>query len=220
MQGTYQPNLDNWTLRQGLGPEGDREQDSLHIQTHQQTGKALEEGKEWENGQSSTSQAPQVANRHQKILGLVITSRAKLSAGQGFVQRDSASWKYRRPGPPQHIENHSVPWASMGTILRVLEHNIGNAPCFCRSGVAKGWRTQESLNKLGKKDHKVAADEGSVRNEALMSTVFRKVANTRSHWVIACDANMDPSEFGMGEWVEESRAKVKSSAARKRRLLC
>ena len=37
-----------------------------------------------------------------------------------------------------------------------------------------------------------------------------RVANTRSHWITACDAGMDPSEFAKGDWVKEARAKVKA----------
>ena len=57
---------------------------------------------------------------------------------KGSCKETAQAGSTEGPGPPQHIENHSVPWASMGTIQRVLEHNIGNAPCFCRSGVAQG----------------------------------------------------------------------------------
>ena len=47
-----------------------------------------------------------------------------------------------------------------------------------------------------------------VRNEALMIAVLKRGANTRSHWIIACDANVDPTEFVGSDWVDDSRAKV------------
>ena len=49
-----------------------------------------------------------------------------------------------------------------------------------------------------------------VRNEALMSRVLKMVANARSHWIRACDANMDLTEFANGDWVNRSKAKVKA----------
>ena len=52
----------------------------------------------------------------------------------------------------------------------------------------------------------------SPRNEALMSAVLRRAADTRSHWIIACDANMDPAEFAAGDDVQESKAEVKAPA--------
>ena len=50
----------------------------------------------------------------------------------------------------------------------------------------------------------------SVRNEALMSTVLNVFANTRSHWIIACDAHMEANDFAQGHWVKEARARVKA----------
>ena len=47
---------------------------------------------------------------------------------------------------------------------------------------------------------------GIVKGEAFMSAVLRRVANIRFHWIIVCDATLDPTEFARGDWVEESRA--------------
>ena len=49
-----------------------------------------------------------------------------------------------------------------------------------------------------------------MRNEALVSRVLKMVANTRSHWIIACAANMDPTEFANRDWVNKSKTKVKA----------
>ena len=46
--------------------------------------------------------------------------------------------------------------------------------------------------------------------KALLSTVLKRAANTRGKWNIACDANMDPSEFAEGVWVMGSRAEGKA----------
>ena len=45
-----------------------------------------------------------------------------------------------------------------------------------------------------------------------MKTVSRRVANTRSHWIIACDANMEPMHFRLGEWFSEAKAHMKALA--------
>ena len=59
----------------------------------------------------------------------------------------------------------------------------------------------------------------SSRNEALMSLVLRRVADTWHHWIITCDANMEPNEFAMGDWVGELKDK-QSAGARKCPFLC
>ena len=41
----------------------------------------------------------------------------------------------------------------------------------------------------------------SSRNKALMSPVLRRVADTRHHWIITCDAHMEQNEFAMDDWV-------------------
>ena len=53
------------------------------------------------------------------------------------------------------------------------------------------------------------SDGWSVRNETLMSTVLKRVANTRSHWTTACDANMDPTEFAWSDWLMSPEIKFK-----------
>ena len=41
-----------------------------------------------------------------------------------------------------------------------------------------------------------------------MSAVLKRVSNTRSHWIIACDANMDPNEFAGSEWDMDFRVSL------------
>ena len=57
----------------------------------------------------------------------------------------------------------------------------------------------------------------NVRNDALMSAVLKRVVSIGSHWIVRCDANMDPTTFAGSDLVKDFRAKVK---ARKRRVLC
>ena len=44
-----------------------------------------------------------------------------------------------------------------------------------------------------------------------MKAVLR-VANTRCPWVIACDAKMEPVQFGREEWYNEAEAQGKTLA--------
>ena len=44
----------------------------------------------------------------------------------------------------------------------------------------------------------------SLGNEAPVSAASRRVATSRHHWVIACDATMEPREFARGNWGKES----------------
>ena len=50
--------------------------------------------------------------------------------------------------------------------------------------------------------------EGSLQIQDLMRAVLRRVANTRSHWIIACCANMEPWEVRLAEWVAEAQAEI------------
>ena len=45
-----------------------------------------------------------------------------------------------------------------------------------------------------------------------MKAVSRRVANTRSQWIIACDVNMEPMQLRLGSWYSEGRAQVMSPA--------
>ena len=53
----------------------------------------------------------------------------------------------------------------------------------------------------------------SVRNDELMKAVVRTVATTRSHWIIACDANIEPFNFQFGDWHNEAKAQVVGALA-------
>ena len=50
-----------------------------------------------------------------------------------------------------------------------------------------------------------------MRNEALVSTELERVANSRSHWIIAFDANMDRmnSLGAIGLWSPELQLKLR-----------
>ena len=50
----------------------------------------------------------------------------------------------------------------------------------------------------------------SLRNEALMSSVLRRAANSCHHRIIACDDHVDPSSFAAGDWVSTSKAKIEA----------
>ena len=51
-----------------------------------------------------------------------------------------------------------------------------------------------------------------LRSEQLMKAVLRRVANTKSHGIIACDTNMEPLEFKLGDWYKEGKALVEAPA--------
>ena len=51
-----------------------------------------------------------------------------------------------------------------------------------------------------------------LRSEDLMKAVLRRVANTKSHGIIACDANMEHLEFKLGDWCKEGKALVEARA--------
>ena len=48
-----------------------------------------------------------------------------------------------------------------------------------------------------------------------MSVVFKRVADTTSRWIIACDANMDPNELirAIGKWSPELKLKLRCKEA-------
>ena len=45
-----------------------------------------------------------------------------------------------------------------------------------------------------------------LRSEDLMKAVLRREANTKSHGIIACNANMEPREFKQRNWYNEGKA--------------
>ena len=47
-----------------------------------------------------------------------------------------------------------------------------------------------------------------------MKVVSGSLANTRSHWIIAWDANTEPLQVRLGEWYKEGEAQVKAPAGR------
>ena len=55
--------------------------------------------------------------------------------------------------------------------------------------------------------------EGStVSCEQLMKAVLRRVANTKSPGIIACDASMELLGFKLGDWYKEGKALVEAPA--------
>ena len=44
----------------------------------------------------------------------------------------------------------------------------------------------------------------SLRTEALLRSVPNRIADAKHHWIIACDANVDPCELVEGDCVREA----------------
>ena len=50
----------------------------------------------------------------------------------------------------------------------------------------------------------------TTRSEGLVKALLRRVANTKSLWIIVCDANMEPRDFQFCDWYVKALASVAS----------
>ena len=147
----------------------EREQCMLHTTAQPQKEKAWDAWMEWEKSQSSTSRVLQAKQPYQRTKGWS-KSQEQSSAR---ITEPRIRWAHKRlrvqkiKEQPFSVDGPWEPYEECceGTVVEMWT--------TCQEGVhifavyfwhSKGW---------------------SVRNEALMSTVLKRVANTRSHWTMA-----------------------------------
>ena len=52
----------------------------------------------------------------------------------------------------------------------------------------------------------------SIRSEELIRAALSRVAATKSHWIIACETNMEPVQSNVGDWFAAARSQIRVQA--------
>ena len=101
-----------------------------------------------------------------------------------------------------------------GVLVDVAKHMTSAAPIDSfefDSLEVNGGRIAEAWVKCHQWIHVFAvyfwlSERWTTRSEELVKAVLRRVANTKSLWVVACDANMEPRDFQFCNWYVKALA--------------